>query len=90
VIASLKASTIHHDNAQFRGCNPRWCGEPLHQRPTLMFSDLSLSLTNIIGTDLAADSLDLFDRQPDSGQLLQSIGSVLITSQIGPRPDNLF
>lgn len=55
-----------------------------------MFRHVSLSLTNIIGTDLAADSLDLFDRQLDSSQLLQSIGSMLITSQIGTRPDDLF
>jgi hypothetical protein len=55
-----------------------------------MFSHLSLSLTNVIRTNLAADSLDLLDRQLDSGQLLQGPGSVLITSQIGPRPDNLF
>lgn len=55
-----------------------------------MFSHLSLSLANVIRSDLAADPLDLLDCQLDSGQLLQGIGSLLITSQIGPRPDNLF
>ena len=90
VIAPLKTPTVHHDNTQVGWCDPGRCSETLHQRLTLMFSHLSLSLTNVIGTDLAADSLDLLDRQLDSGQLLQGMGSVLITSQIGPRPDNLF